>query len=177
MRFALVINLVLFQLVWFGCVIGAAHDQLLPGVLALGLLLLWQSLPRNRADGDLKLLIIAAVLGTLLDTLWIQFNFLHFRLPLPHAQIAPAWIVMLWIGFALTLNHSLAWLKRRYIIATVFAGIAGPLSYFAGERLGALHFQTELWRAITALSISWAIAFPLLLRIAEHWSAEQEPQP
>ena len=71
---------------------------------------------------------------------------------------------------ALTLNHSLAWLKRRLWLAAVFAAIASPLSYYAGTSLGAALVLQDWFTASLVFGLSWAVIMPLLLYFADNWS-------
>ncbi|MCG8433892.1 MAG: DUF2878 domain-containing protein, partial [Gammaproteobacteria bacterium] len=91
----------------------------------------------------------------------------------PHAGVAPLWILMLWAGFSLTLNHSLAWLQKHYFLAALFAAIASPLSYLAGEKLGAVTFTADIAVTATAVSVAWAAALPALLFLAKRWLNQQ----
>ena len=43
----------------------------------------------------------------------------------------------MWMNFALTLNHAMAWLKGRPVVGLILGAIGGPLAYFAGAKLGA----------------------------------------
>ena len=81
-------------------------------------------------------------------------------------MLAPYWIVTMWMLFATTLNRSMAWLKGRATLAAVLGGIAGPASYYAGQKLGAIEF-VEPVAALSALAIGWAVIMPLLMIIAE----------
>jgi hypothetical protein len=77
----------------------------------------------------------------------------------------PLWLVSLWVLFATTLNHSLRWFQRHLWLAVLAGGIAGPLSYLAGDRLGALQVSIPL---LPVLSLTWALALPLMLLATRH---------
>lgn len=81
---------------------------------------------------------------------------------------APLWILLLWAGLALTLNHSLAWLQSRLLLASVLSGLSCPLSYLGAARLGAVDIVSESWLWLIVLSLSWAVIIPLLLWLANH---------
>ncbi len=162
------INFVFFQVLWFACVLGAARGLVWPGALVLGLFMFWQLQPSRIAIGDVRLLLVATILGILLDSLWPIFGVLSFAAPIPFASFAPVWIIFLWIGFALTINHSLAWLKEKIAMAVGLSFVAAPLSYYGGHRLGALDFTLSLPMALLLLAIAWAIAFPLLVIFARY---------
>jgi len=67
--------------------------------------------------------------------------------------------------FATTLNLSLAWLKRRVVLAAVLGAIGGPLAYAGGAELGALAFVHET-TGLLAIGAGWALLTPLLVLLA-----------
>jgi hypothetical protein len=71
----------------------------------------------------------------------------------------------MWLLFAMTLNHSLSWLKGRYVLSFVFGALGGPLAYVAGEKLGAVEITSDL--SLVILAISWAMITPLLMKYSE----------
>ena len=79
-------------------------------------------------------------------------------------SITPLWIIVLWMGFAITLNSSLSWLKKKIKLSALFGAIGGPLAYLAGEKLEAVTLMTPI--AIIAIVIGWAIITPLLILIS-----------
>jgi hypothetical protein len=68
--------------------------------------------------------------------------------------------VGLWVSFALTINHSLSWLKNKVVLQVFFGGIGGPLAYLAGQKLGAIELTSDNTPYI--LIVSWAILTPLI---------------
>jgi len=155
------------QALWFGAVIGAARDLFWLAPLLLVLFICWESSIVNRVKGDFKLMLVSVLLGFILDTTWIKLGWLEFAASWPSADTAPLWILLLWAGLALTLNHSLAWLQSRLFLAALLGGLASPFSYMAAAQLGAVKIMTESWLWFAGLSVSWAIAMPLLLWLAK----------
>lgn len=149
-----VVNAVLFQITWFACVLGAAAKLLWPGLLALAVLVF--SLRRRPGLGiDLTLAGLAVAVGFALDSLWIRSGVLDYQ----GARWAPAWILALWAGVALTLRHSLSLFLPRPVIGGVLAGCCAPLSYLAGERFGAATVP-DAWDLIW-VSLCWAVLFTI----------------
>ena len=77
---------------------------------------------------------VAALLGLCLDTLWIHMGILDFA----GAPVAPVWILFLWMGVGMSLNHSLGFFKARPLFGGLLGAMSAPLCYLAGERLGAV---------------------------------------
>ncbi len=106
-------NLVYFHVVWIIAVDGAADGYWWWGPASVVAWAAWE-LPRSPyLRSDLTLMLGTGVLGFGLDTLWVQTGLVRFTSPASWGGLAPMWIVSLWVGFALTLNHSLYPLKTR----------------------------------------------------------------
>ena len=156
------------QALWFGAVIGAAHELLwLAPVLLIGFAL-WEFRPARRVYGDFQLMLVAVLIGLILDTTWVKLGWLEFAAGWALSERAPLWILLLWAGLALTLNHSLAWLQSQLLLAALLGGVSSPLSYLAAARLGAVTIVTESGVWFVGLGLSWALALPILLWLASH---------
>lgn len=162
----MVFNLIGFQIGWFACVLGAAYHAPWLGVFnALFILMLHRTRSKHK-QAESTLLLLAALFGLVFDSLLLQLGWVAFE-PVaywPNA-LSPPWMIGLWALFASTLNLSLNWLKKHTALAALLGAIAGPLCYWAGERLGALHL-VNFNMAMAYLAVGWAIAVPLLLTVA-----------
>lgn len=161
---AYLINFVLFQLAWFAGILGAAHQQVLIGILVMLLCLavhLW-SLPKVSRRADYGLMLQCFCLGTLIDTVLMHTGIMVYASPNPISFLSPLWMSLLWVALAMTLNHSLAWLKDKYWLSAFLGSITGPLSYLAGVRLDAGSMPHEIYSLVT-LSIVWALSMPLII--------------
>ena len=160
-------NALSFQLVWMAAVGGAAQGWWWAGPIAVVLFAAWQ-IPMSRVPrADVLVCLVTAVIGFLVDSIWAITGLMVFDAPVPSAQYAPVWIVALWVGFALTLNHSLAALKHRLGLAALLGLIGGPLAYTIAERAwGAVQMGEAPAPALLALAVAWGLVTPLLLVIA-----------
>lgn len=161
-------NLLAFQALWLVFVGGAGRGHWWPGLLGLMLFLAWQ-IPRSKwPRADLVLVVVAAVLGALVDTAWVWLG-LRYAEPVPHPGLAPIWIVGMWMAFALTLNHSLRFFQHHLAWAALFGLVGGPLAYHvAATQFAAVRFPEPAWPAYLALALAWAVVTPLLLRLASN---------
>lgn len=169
-------NAIGFQLVWFAAVIGAARGLPWLGPLAAlafaAAVLGWG----GRRREDLSLLAVALPLGFALDTLWIRSGLVAFASPWP-GGVAPPWIVAMWLGFALTLNHSLARLRDLPWLAAALGALGGPLAYLGAARgFGAASLGDEPLATLAALSLAWAAALTLLFRAARSFAPRLDPR-
>ncbi|MGH8545973.1 MAG: DUF2878 domain-containing protein [Gammaproteobacteria bacterium] len=157
----LLVNVALFQIGWFACVLGAAHGRAgLGSMIALTIVVL-HCLRAPHSLPEAALVLTAAAMGALWDSIlgalgWFDYGTLF----------APYWIVALWMVFATTLNVSLRWLKGRYLLGALFGAVGGPIAYYAGEKLGAFTYADPLL-ALGAQAVGWALLMPLMLRVAQ----------
>ncbi len=163
----MIFNFVAFQIGWFACVLGAAHGQPWTGVVIAAAVVAVHAARAALPAPELKLVAIALVTGAVWDSALASLGWIDFTAGTLVSGIAPPWIIALWALFATTLNISLDWLKGRWLAAALFGAIGGPLSYWAGVRLGAVVF-VEPVPALIALGVGWAVITPLLLLLAKH---------
>ncbi|MDE2137946.1 MAG: DUF2878 domain-containing protein [Gammaproteobacteria bacterium] len=162
-------NLLGYQIVWLIAVVGAGRGLVWPALAGLAVFAAWQLARSQAPRSDLKLCAVALVLGVLLDGALAHSGLLRYAAPQPAVPAggAPLWILALWGAFALTLNHSLAWLRRRRLAATLLGVVGGPLAYLAAARLSqAVVFSAAPAAAIVALAAGWGVALLLLVRVS-----------
>lgn len=166
-----IINFVLFQISWLVCVLSGAADTNVPAVLMTVVFVLVHFRYFAWRYTDLRLIIAGLLVGLILDSFYSAAGLMAYNAQsLP--PFAPWWILCLWINFTLTLNHSLSWLLERRWLAALISAVGSPLSYFAGQKLGALNWlQPEMLIMVTA--VTWAIAVPMLLTLASHWRKQE----
>ncbi|AMV05995.1 DUF2878 domain-containing protein [Xanthomonas citri] len=151
------------QVLWLIAVGSAAHARIWPTLLALAVFALYQLWPSRRAPGDVQLMVAALSLGLLLDTTLAAGSWVRYATPWPGSLLAPPWILALWLGFALTLNHSLAAAMQRPWLAVLLGAIFGPFSYWLAQRgWHAVEFQSPSLHAVLAVGIGWGVACGVL---------------
>jgi len=106
-------------------------------------------------------------IGFLVDSLWSWAGVLEYT----GAGLAPVWILTLWAATGLSLNHSLGWFRTRALIGGLAAGVVAPISYLAGERLGAISVPTPALLGWVALS--WVPIFGILFALANSLGGEK----
>jgi hypothetical protein len=161
------INLAAFQIGWFTCVLGAAYGLPLLGPGVVTLLLGLHLLLAPRPWEEIRLVGAAGAMGLCLDSLQAAAGLFSFSSEEPWSWISPLWMVALWVNFATTLHTSLRWLLGRYALAALLGALGGPLSYYAGARLGALTFPVDPAASFIVLALVWGVAIQLLLKLAE----------
>lgn len=161
------INFVLFQAVWFGCVVGAANGYAWLGPLCLLVFAGYHfTMQVKHRYADMLLMAMCVLIGLLLDSTWGYLALVEFTL-YDFKPIAPLWLLCLWAGFALTVNHSMDWIKRSLLLSSVGGAVFGPLSYYAGWQAGAMQWLDPIPAAI-AIGSGWALTMPALAMAAKH---------
>lgn len=160
---ALVANFVLFQLGWLVSVVGAARGYPVAGVVyAVAWVVLHHWHIRRHRVRELLLVLAAAGLGFTVDSLLALGGYIAFP---AHASLGfptTVWMVGLWAMFAMTLRHSLSWLRRRYTAAALLGAVFGPLAYWAGSRIGAIQLGDG---AVAAIAAAWTVGMICLLKL------------
>lgn len=160
------LNYGLFQAGWFVCVLGAAAGYpWLAAAAGLLLVLVHLALVRNAAHESL-LLLASLLLGMLVDGVHIRTGVLVFPIGSFHPSLPPAWILVLWLQFAMSLHYSLGWLNGRYFLGALLGSVSGALAYWAGIRFGAAAFGTELVHSLVQIGLSWGLTMLILLKIS-----------
>lgn len=157
------INFIAFQLVWFAAVGGAAYGIWWAGPFAFLAFAAYHRRPDVRLHGDFRLMWLALVLGFGTDTLMAAAGLSRYAAAVPAAPIAPLWILSLWAGFALTLNHSMRWLTERPLLIVPLAAIVGPTTYFVAARAwGAVTIVAPVEIALGVLGLCWFVSMLVL---------------
>ena len=161
-RFA---NFLMFYLGWFACVAGAGRGVPWAGPATAAVLLLAHlTLASNRVREGVLILVVG-VFGFAVDTLQASTGLYAFSGTSMFPWLCPPWMTALWMLFATTLNGSTEWLAGRYRLAAVLGALFGPLSYLAGERLGAITLSSNALVSLGGIAIVWGLVMPALLRI------------
>lgn len=160
-----VVNVVLFQLAWFACVVSAANELALLGTLSAVAVVGIHLTLVERARPELLLILAAALIGAAWESVVIASGLLTYPSGFFAPGIAPHWIIAMWALFATTLNVSLGWLRDRAWLAAVLGAVGGPLSYLAGNRLGAVEIA-DIATALGAQAAGWAVLMPALIWLA-----------
>lgn len=167
-------NLVGYQLVWFAIVISAARGQPMWGIATAMAFIALQFRFSSRRAADARALLAAFICGFLLDGALSAAGWLVYASPLLSLP-APVWILALWMAFAMTLNHSMAFLRGRPVLAGLLGGIGGPMAYLGAARgFDAVVFTPPAWHAIALLAVGWSIALATLAVLSQRWSIHDD---
>ncbi len=152
--------LVFGQLGWLGLVSTVRMSGLQGLVIVVVLMLLTAHvlLQQNRKS-ELVRLLSAALLGWVVECLWVWLGLVVY--PFNPGCMAPFWMAVLWLLFAMQTNVLMRGLRSRPYLSSVLGMFGGPLAYRSGQALGAIRVvHQSSW---LVLALAWAVIVPLLL--------------
>ncbi len=171
----ILINILGFKVGWMSSVVGAAQEMPWLGPAVLVAVLIVHLRQAARPDLEIGLVVACGVIGAWFDSILAATGWVAYPSGQIVPHIAPYWIIAMWMLFATTLNRSMSWLKGRLPLAAAMGAIAGPLSYYAGSRLGGIVFESPL-PAIIALAVGWGLIMPVVVMLADRLNGF-EPAP
>ncbi|MDD7804858.1 MAG: DUF2878 domain-containing protein [Endozoicomonas sp. (ex Botrylloides leachii)] len=157
-----IINALLFQAGWFICVLGGNTLALISTVLIVTIHVIFITEWKKERE----LLFVTLVLGSAVDSFLGNIGVLSFY---HDSLLLPLWLACLWLLFATTLRHCLAWTGRHKLAGALVGAIAGPMSYYAGSQLSNVELSLPLWKSMLILSVIWAMMIPLLQSFSAMW--------
>lgn len=174
-RFRL-LNFAGFQAVWLAAAWGAGQGFVWLGPLALLAFAAAHLATSPVPARDLRMLAIALPLGIAVDSAFILAGWLDYASPGPATGLAPPWILAMWLGFALTLHHSMDFLDGRPRAAALLGLVGGPLAYWGAARgFDAVELTAPPLLVYAALALAWALALPLMYHLEAEWARRFTP--
>jgi hypothetical protein len=161
------LNLLLYQIGWFACVLGGAFSRPWLGILvALVLVVIHLSLTTEPVN-QVKLMLMAVCVGLLVDTCLLHLRVYSFPSGMIVAWLPPLWMTALWLQFATTFRYCFSWLSQRYWLCACLGLFGAPLAFLGGEKLGAVSFLPPRPVNLLILGALWSLAIPLLIFLSD----------
>lgn len=158
---AVLLNAAMFQIGWFLCILGGNAIALVYTLVAI----LVHAKYLLFCSREWYLLIAITLLGFCWDSALQAFGLISFS---GGGVFIPVWLACLWLLFATSILHSFAWLQHRLLLASILGAVAGPLSYFAGGKLGAAIFYEPSSLPLLVIAGGWAVILPLCLYFSRY---------
>ncbi|KEK27581.1 DUF2878 domain-containing protein [Shewanella xiamenensis] len=160
----IIYNALSFQCVWWSSILWGNRVLLLNiSLLLIHFLLLILVANRQAVFRDFSTMIKVGLLGIAIDTLLTLFGVFEFT-------VLPWWLACLWLHFALSLHHSLVFMRALPIILQVIlGGVFGSLSYIAGAQFNAVTLPFGESISMIILAVVWTILLPLFIKISRSY--------
>lgn len=168
-----IINVLLYQVGWFSCVLGAALGFPISGAVGALALVTIHLLLVDERKTEIKLMLCACLLGVVVDSLQQAVGLFTFRADPRWPLWLPLWVFVIWAQFATLFRFALHWLAGRYLLGALFGAIGGPLAYWGGIRMGAATFGGSPELALISLAVVWALVMPLLLWLNQRFNSAE----
>ena len=159
------IDLIVFQVAWFACVLGSATEYPFLFPFAGFIFVLCRIATTQRFRSSFPFLLAAVALGMVGDSLLVHLEMLAFYAD-PTVGGAPLWMIFLWANFGLMLRPLFSWFLQNNSRCLIGFGLGGLIAYAFGWQLERLAFTSYGISAI-AIATEWAIA-GLILRQLHH---------
>ena len=164
-----IINIIGFYIGWWTCVLGTANDipYLGPAVMILFLIVHYYLFVSDIQE--IYLVLIIGIIGTITDSLlFLSGSFIYAGAYSNEILIAPMWITAMWAGFAATVNHSMSWLKDKWLLMVISGVVFGPAAFFTGEKFGAIEFHLSALFSGLVIAIVYGISMPAIYFLNKH---------
>ena len=153
------LNIIIFNLLWLGLVLG--RDSLIH--LTLPSLLIYLACLLRIGDLKVHQILLPAIIGIMIDMSLTFFGIFIFP---DSSLIIPFWLIVLWINFSTTITLSLSFIGKSKLVAFGLGATALPFNYTVGERLGAVTFGESYLFSILVLVLVWSVSFPILFMVS-----------
>lgn len=159
------INVIAFKIGWLSSVVGAASEMPMLGpIVVLAAIAIHLGIV-SQPVSELLLIIMTGAIGAVADSLMIYAGWLAYPSGTFVAGFSPYWIIAMWMLFATTFNMSFRWLQSRMLLAVALGSAFGPISYYFGEKIGAVTLH-DFSASMIALAVAWGALMPALLILA-----------
>ena len=153
------LNLIIFNLLWVGLVLG--RDSLIH--LTLPSLLIYLACLLRIGNLKFHKVLLPSIIGITIDSSLTFFGIFNF----PDSNlIIPLWLIVLWVNFSTTIPLSLSFIGKNKLVAFGLGATVLPFNYAVGERLGAVTFGEPYLFSILVLVLVWSVSFPILFMVS-----------
>ena len=169
-----IINIIGFYIGWWACVLGTANDipYLGPAVMILFLIVHYYLFVSDIQE--IYLVLIIGIIGTITDSLlFLSGSFIYAGAYSNEILIAPMWITAMWMGFSATVNHSMSWLKDKWLLMVICGVVFGPVAFFTGEKFGAIEFNLSALFSVLVIAIVYGILMPAIYFLNRHLGLDE----
>ena len=163
-----IFNLVSFYIYWWLCITSPSREDFFYGPILVFLYLIIHFFIIDNKYKEFKYIAICMILGLLIETLMLQLNFIEYTGYLSsNYNIAPLWVIVLWMGFGTTVFHSFKWLLGKYKLSFLLGAIFTPIIYLSAHKIGSIAFNYNVLTSYLILSFIWGFTLLLLIYIAD----------
>lgn len=159
----MIINLASFYALWWSTALMANKGlDLFIALILVATLSVHYFIHKKSWKNETKTIFLIALLGCVFDIALHYFNFFELK------GNYLFWLSIVWIGFGLTINHSMKKVFSNNLLLFILALIGGPLSYYSASKFGLLNYPFNLQHLVLH-GLMWglfSIALKKILKMA-----------
>lgn len=160
-------NAILFQAVWFICLLAGS----VWGLVATVVFLLLHDRYFMGSKREWRLLASFLLLGAVIDGTLFQLGIFKVATnEMPGLNLPPVWLLCLWVSVGTLFAHSLKFLRSRYLFSALLGAIGPTMSYFAGANLAGIRLAEPTLLSLIFVAIIWSMVLPLGVWLCEKWA-------
>ena len=161
-------NIIGFYLCWWISIFGAANNYFFIGPVFVLFFLFFHFYYVVNQKKEIIFILICFFIGLFIDTCFLRFDVIDYKGTLPdNFNIAPLWVVSLWMCFGSSISHSFKWVKGNYIFLFFLGALSGPIIYASATKLEVLYFNYAIYINLISVSIAWGLFLPLVVYISD----------
>ncbi len=171
-------NFLSIDIGWSACILGASYGYPWLGLIVVPILFVIHItlIEIRNIRAVFTVALITMGIGFFADTLLIVLGIVEPKRWIMPPPFIPLWDLMIWANFSLALDVSLRYLQKKPFAAALLGALLAPGTYFAGDRLGALHFAEPIGLNLVWVGIVWFFAMPGLSLMARFYYHTQKDQ-
>jgi hypothetical protein len=150
-----ILTLIGFKITWTSCIFGELFINSWFGfVVGLIYLIFFFSFQTDKRK-SLYIILIYSFFGYTFDSLLSYMNIYRINAD-KDFMFLPIWFLVLWPSFASLFVNFFSFLKKMSILSFLLGFIIGPLSYYAGIKLG-LAYVSDYFTSFSLIAVFWAL--------------------
>lgn len=159
------LNAVLFQVVWFVCLLAGSVWALVATFIYLWI----HDRYFMRTRKEWRLLFTFAMLGFVIDSTLFQLGVFSNQ-DSSGVNLAPLWLICLWASTATLFAHSLSVFRARYRLLVIIGAIGPVFSYYAGAKMAGIRLAEPAFFSLALIAAIWAMVLPIGFYLSEKWA-------
>ena len=164
----IIFNILGFYFCWWISIFGASNNYFFIGPFFVMLFLMLHFFYVINQKKEMIFILICFFIGLLVDTFFLRFNIIDYKGYLPdNFNIAPLWVISLWMCFGASISHSFKWVKGNYLLLSILGAVSGPLIYVSATKLEVLYFNYAIYINLISVSIAWGLFLPFVVYISD----------
>ncbi len=171
-------NFLSIDIGWLACILGASYGYPWLGLIVVPILFAIHItlIETRKLRAVFTVALITMGIGFFADTLLIVLGTVEPKRWIMPPPFIPLWDMMIWANFSLSLDVSLRYLQKKPFAAAILGAALAPGTYFAADRLGALHFAEPIGLSLVWVGAVWFFVMPGLSLMARFYYHRQNDE-